>query len=123
MSTLRALAISLCRANSEPLSVVMVNMALRFLYGASIEKTAFATSSAFLPLGSFRIRVISVFFSTRVTIAPWLFGPTIRSSSQSPKRSPLASLGLSSMKTLSLIGPAFFPTARFRCFRHWRQCL
>lgn len=47
MSTLRALAISLCRANSEPLSVVTVNMALRFLYGASIEKTAFATSSAF----------------------------------------------------------------------------
>ncbi len=93
--------ISLCAANSGPLSVVMV-FSLS-LYGSSSLLTAFARGFDCFPNGSFCISNILVGFSTSVSMARWA-GSTIRSISKSPNLFPSTSLFLSWMRTLSLTG-------------------
>ena len=99
--TPKYLVISLCAANSGPLSVVMVFR--HSLYGSNSFLTAFARGFACFPNGSFRISGILVDFSTGVSMACWS-GTTIKSISKSPNLFPSTSLLLSWMLTLSLIG-------------------
>gem|GEM_PF-4392078 len=98
--TPKNLVMSLCAANSGPLSVVMVFRLS--LYGSSSFLTTFARGFACFPNGSFRISGILVDFSTSVSMACWS-GSTIKSVSKSPNLFPSTSLLLSWMLTLSLI--------------------
>ena len=117
-----ASAIFLCAANSLPLSVVIVRMLS--LKGFSISMTTSASSLESFPCFNFSMNSLLVFLSIRVTIACWLFGPTIVSISKSPNRFPSASLGLSSMPTLSGIWylPAA-PIGLLLCLSLCRRCL
>ncbi len=92
---------SLCAANSGPLSVVMVFR--QCLYGKSSFLTTFAKGFDCFPHGSFCISNILVDFSTSVSMACWA-GSRIRSISKSPNLFPSTSLLLSWMLTLSLTG-------------------
>ena len=71
---------SLCAANSGPLSVVMVYR--QSLYGSSSFLTTFARGFNCFPNGSFRISGILVDFSTGVSMACWS-GSTIKPNSKS----------------------------------------
>ena len=92
---------SLCAANSGPLSVVMVFRLS--LYGSSSFLTTFARGIDCFPNGSFCISSILVDISTSVSMACWS-GPTIKSISKSPNLFPSTSLLLSWILTPSLIG-------------------
>ena len=92
---------SLCAANSGPLSVVMVFR--MSLYGSSSSLTTFARDFDCFPNGSFCISSILVDFSTSVSMACWS-GSTIKSISKSPNLFPSTSLLLSWILNLSLIG-------------------
>ena len=103
-------AISLCSANSVPLSAVIV--CTHFLYGNSIRITVFASPTAFFSPVSFSINRNPVFLSVSVTMAPFPSFPIIVSISQSPMRERSSTTGgRFSMDTLSLMGeihrPAF----------------
>ena len=99
--TPKNLVMSLCAANSGPLSVVMVFRLS--LYGSSSFLTTFARGFDCFPNGSFCISSILVDFSTSVSMACWS-GSTIKSISKSPNLFPSTSLLLSWILTLSLIG-------------------
>ena len=92
---------SLCAANSGPLSVAKAYR--KSLYGSNNFLTAFARDFDCFPNGSFRISSILVDFSTSVSMACWS-GSTIKSVTKSPKLFPSTFLLLSWMLTLSLIG-------------------
>ena len=99
--TPKNLVMSLCAANSGPLSVVMVFR--QSLYGSSSLLTTFARGFDCFPKGSFCISSMLVDFSTSVSMARWS-GSTIKSISKSPNLFPSASLLLSWILNLSLIG-------------------
>ena len=92
---------SLCTANSGPLSVVIVFRLS--LYGSSSFLTTFARGFDIFQNGSFCINNILVDFSTIVSMACWA-GSTIKSISKSPNPFPSTSLLLSWILTLSFIG-------------------
>ena len=99
--TPKYLVMSLCAANSGPLSVVMVFRLS--LYGSSSFLTTFARGFDSFPNGSFCISSILVDFSTSVSMACWS-GSMIKSISKSSNLSPSTSLLLSWILNLSLIG-------------------
>lgn len=114
------LAMSICSADSLPLSVVMDRILP--IYGNDIKITISARALAFLPSGSFRAKVKDVLRSANVTIAPFPYLPTMVSISKSPGVEPFRSGGRSSIMVLFFTALYGCVACRFLCLSWCRQC-